>query len=109
MTNQQEITTAPTESRPTLDVAEAAALLGVSSWLVLQQIAKGNLPHKRFGRRIIIPPGGLPDLARARRRARVGRLPARGQAQRRAWESAADASGGGDAVEAGARGDRCGG
>ena len=24
-------------------------------WLVLQQIAKGNLPHKRFGRRIIIP------------------------------------------------------
>ena len=36
-----------------MDVAEAAALLGVSPWLVLQQIAKGNLP--RFGRRIIIP------------------------------------------------------
>jgi len=38
-----------------MDVTEAAALLGVSPWLVLQQIAKGNLPHKRFGRRIIIP------------------------------------------------------
>ena len=41
--------------RPTRDVAEAAVLLGVSPWLVLQQIAKGNLPHKRFGRRILIP------------------------------------------------------
>jgi excisionase family DNA binding protein len=38
-----------------MDVAEAAALLGVSPWLVLQQIAQGNLPHKRFGRRILIP------------------------------------------------------
>ena len=42
MTNQQEITTAPTERRPTLDVAEAAALLGVSPWLVLQQIARAT-------------------------------------------------------------------
>jgi len=38
-----------------MDVAEAAALLGVSPWLVLQQIGQGNLPHKRFGRRILIP------------------------------------------------------
>ena len=53
MTDQQEITSAPTGTRPTMDVTEAAALLGVSPWLVLQQIAKGNLP--RFGRRIIIP------------------------------------------------------
>lgn len=42
-------------SRPTMDVAEAAELLGVSPWLVLQQIRQGNLPHKRFGRRILIP------------------------------------------------------
>ena len=55
MTDQQEITTASTGSRATMDVAEAAGLLGVSPWLVLQQIAKGNLPHKRFGRRILIP------------------------------------------------------
>lgn len=41
--------------RPTLSVAEAADLLGVSQWLVLQQVARGNLPHRRFGRRILIP------------------------------------------------------
>ena len=55
MTDQQEMTSALTGARPTMDVAEAAALLGVSPWLVLQQIAKGNLLHKRFGRRILIP------------------------------------------------------
>ena len=44
------------EPRPTLSVAEAADLLGVSSWLVLHQIAAGSdLPHRRFGRRILIP------------------------------------------------------
>lgn len=50
------------EPRPTLNVAEAAELLGLSSWLVLQQVAQGNLPHKRFGRRIRIP-RQLPGLA----------------------------------------------
>ena len=45
MTDQQDITLAPIGSRPTMNVAEAAALLGVSPWLVLQQIAKGNLPR----------------------------------------------------------------
>lgn len=44
------------EPRPTLSVAEAADLLGVSSWLVLPQIAAGSdLPHKRVGRRILPP------------------------------------------------------
>lgn len=54
---EQQMTPAPTSDGPrlTIDVAEAAALLGVSPWLVLQQIARGNLPHKRFGRRILIP------------------------------------------------------
>ena len=41
--------------RPTLNIAEAAELLGVSGWLVRQQVAQGNLPHKRLGRRILIP------------------------------------------------------
>ena len=41
-------------TRPTLNVSEVAALLGVSRWLVLQQVQQGNLPHKRFGRRIVI-------------------------------------------------------
>ena len=40
--------------RPTVTVAEAAAMLGVSEWLVLRQIDQGHLPHRRFGRRIII-------------------------------------------------------
>ncbi|GAC1609919.1 MAG: hypothetical protein NVS3B26_13830 [Mycobacteriales bacterium] len=42
------------EPRPTMTVAEVAELLGVSEWLVLKQVQQGNLPHKRFGRRIII-------------------------------------------------------
>jgi excisionase family DNA binding protein len=37
-----------------LSVAEAAELLGVSEWLVLQQIRRGELPHKRCGRRIVL-------------------------------------------------------
>jgi excisionase family DNA binding protein len=37
-----------------LSVAEAAELLGVSEWLVLQQIRVGTLPHKRCGRRIVL-------------------------------------------------------
>lgn len=41
--------------KPALSVAETAALLGVSRWLVLQQVQQGVLPHKRFGRRILIP------------------------------------------------------
>ena len=45
---------APDDPRPTLSVNEAAELLGVSRWLVLQQISQGNLPHRRFGRRILI-------------------------------------------------------
>jgi excisionase family DNA binding protein len=37
-----------------LSVAQAAELLGISEWLVLQQIRLGNLPHKRCGRRIVL-------------------------------------------------------
>jgi excisionase family DNA binding protein len=39
--------------RQVLSVAEAAELLGVSAWLVLQQVRRGELPHKRCGRRIV--------------------------------------------------------
>ena len=41
------------EPRPVLSVAEAADLLGVSQWLLLQQIRLGTIPHKRCGRRIV--------------------------------------------------------
>jgi excisionase family DNA binding protein len=44
----------PVELKPVLSVAEAADLLGVSAWLVLQQIRRGELPHKRCGRRIVL-------------------------------------------------------
>ena len=45
----------PPQERPVLNVAEAADLLGVSQWLVLQQVGRGNIPHKRVGRRILFP------------------------------------------------------
>lgn len=40
--------------RPTLTLGEAAQLLGVSPWLVQQQVAQGVLPCVRLGRRILI-------------------------------------------------------
>lgn len=43
------------DPRPTLTVAEAADLLGVSRWLIQQQVACGGLPSVRLGRRILIP------------------------------------------------------
>ena len=47
--------TAPASSpaRPVLSVVEVAELLGVSEWLILQQVNRGELPHKRCGRRIV--------------------------------------------------------
>lgn len=45
--------TAGTDEPAVLSVAETAALLGVSEWLVLQQVRLGALPHKRCGRRIV--------------------------------------------------------
>lgn len=41
--------------RPTLSVAETAALLGISRWLVQQAVRDGSLPSLRLGRRILIP------------------------------------------------------
>lgn len=40
--------------RPTLTLAETAHLLGVSPWLVQQQVAQGVLPCVRLGRRVLI-------------------------------------------------------
>ena len=51
-TAQQLPTTQP--DRPTLCTHEAAALLGISKWLLLQEIKRGNIPHKRVGRRILL-------------------------------------------------------
>ena len=42
-----------TEAKPVLCVQEAAELLGVSRWLLLQEIKRGHIPHKRIGRRLV--------------------------------------------------------
>ena len=46
--------TSPGVQRLVLSVAEAAQLLGVSEWFVLQQVRRGLLPRRRMGRRIVI-------------------------------------------------------
>jgi excisionase family DNA binding protein len=38
-----------------LTVPEAAARLGVSDWLIYDLIKKKKFPHRRLGRRIVIP------------------------------------------------------
>lgn len=53
MTTAQPLTATETD-RPTLCTDEAAALLGISKWLLLQEIKRGNIPHKRVGRRIVL-------------------------------------------------------
>jgi excisionase family DNA binding protein len=42
------------EPRAVLCTTEAAELLGISRWLLLQEIKRGNIPHKRVGRRIVL-------------------------------------------------------
>lgn len=39
----------------TVSVAEAAERVGVSDWLIYRLIQEGNFPHRRLGRRIVIP------------------------------------------------------
>ena len=41
------------ETRAVLCVEEAAELLGVSRWLLLQEIKRGHIPHKPIGRRLL--------------------------------------------------------
>jgi excisionase family DNA binding protein len=53
MTTAQPLMVSETD-RPTLCTDEAAALLGISKWLLLQEIKRGNIPHKRVGRRIVL-------------------------------------------------------
>lgn len=39
----------------TVSVAEAAERVGVSDWLIYRLINEGKFPHRRLGRRIVIP------------------------------------------------------
>ncbi len=49
----------PVSDRPeeplVISVAEAAERVGVSDWLIYRLIQEGNFPHRRLGRRIVIP------------------------------------------------------
>ena len=53
--------------RPWCSVAEAARLLGVSDRTVRRAVARGDLPHRRVGRRLLIEREALtgPDRTRA--------------------------------------------
>jgi excisionase family DNA binding protein len=42
-------------------VNEAAARLGISPWLAYRLIERGELPHVRLGRRIVVPDRALDD------------------------------------------------
>ncbi|MCW2666522.1 MAG: Helix-turn-helix domain [Frankiales bacterium] len=44
---------ATAEDRLCLNTDQAAALLGISKWLLLQETNRGNVPHKRVGRRLL--------------------------------------------------------
>lgn len=39
----------------TYTVAQAAELLGISSWSYYEAIRKGELPFRKIGRRIVVP------------------------------------------------------
>ncbi|HLF76658.1 MAG TPA: helix-turn-helix domain-containing protein [Dehalococcoidia bacterium] len=43
------------DERLTLDVPEAARLLGLSRDAAYQAIERGEIPHLRIGRRILVP------------------------------------------------------
>jgi hypothetical protein len=50
-------------SRPTLDVAEAAPLIGISTWAAYEAIKRGDFPVEilRIGRKIRVPTRPLLD------------------------------------------------
>ena len=50
------------QQRRAYTVAEAAAALGVSTWLVREQCRTGQLRSVRLGARIVIPRSAIDDL-----------------------------------------------
>ena len=47
--------TKPDEGRLVWTVEEAARLLGISRAHAYELVARGELPHLRFGRRVVVP------------------------------------------------------
>ncbi len=50
------------QRRLVVSVPDAAALLGISRAHAYQLVARGELPHLRLGRRIVIPRAALETL-----------------------------------------------
>ena len=48
--------------RLTVTVQEAADLVGISRTLAYELIARGELPHLRLGRRILVPRRAIEEL-----------------------------------------------
>ncbi|MDP9072090.1 MAG: helix-turn-helix domain-containing protein [Actinomycetota bacterium] len=48
--------------RMTLTVEEAAGVLGISRGLAYELVSRGELPHIRLGRRIVVPRRALEGL-----------------------------------------------
>ena len=48
-----------------LKVAEAAPILGITQKAVRQRIARGELPYRRWGRRVLIPAQELESFLEA--------------------------------------------
>jgi excisionase family DNA binding protein len=52
-----------------LSIEETAAILGLTPQAIRQRIARGQLPHRRWGRRVLVPKAELERL--------LGALPGR--------------------------------
>jgi excisionase family DNA binding protein len=48
--------------RLTYSVTEAAEVLGISRTLAYELVARGELPHVRFGRRVLVPRHALVQM-----------------------------------------------
>jgi excisionase family DNA binding protein len=53
LTTEADLDTTLTEARPVLCTEQAADLLGISRSLLLREIKRGNIPHRRVGRRLV--------------------------------------------------------
>jgi excisionase family DNA binding protein len=53
---------AASTERFTYSVTEAAEVLGISRTLAYELVARGELPHVRFGRRVLVPRRALAQL-----------------------------------------------
>lgn len=50
-----------------VSAGEAARMLGISSWTVYELVARGELPSRRLGTRVLIPRRALEELALSER------------------------------------------